>query len=66
MRLLVASQAAFLLLSLTPPAAALSTTSTSSSARHMAVPFVEDDYAKALADGRARKLPIFVEVWAPW
>jgi hypothetical protein len=32
----------------------------------MTVPFVEDDYPKALADGRARKLPIFVEVWAPW
>ena len=28
--------------------------------------FVEDDYPKALADARHRKLPIFVEVSAPW
>lgn len=31
-----------------------------------AVPFVPDDYAKALAEARARKLPLFVECWAPW
>ena len=30
------------------------------------LPFVEDDYPKALADARHRKLPIFVEVSAPW
>jgi hypothetical protein len=30
------------------------------------LPFVEDDYASALSDAKARKLPIFVEVWAPW
>jgi hypothetical protein len=30
------------------------------------LPFIEDDYPKALAEARARKLPIFVEVWAPW
>jgi len=31
-----------------------------------AVPFVPDDYGKALAEARARKLPLFVEAWAPW
>jgi tetratricopeptide (TPR) repeat protein len=31
-----------------------------------ALPFVEDDYGKALADARARNLPLFVEAWAPW
>jgi hypothetical protein len=31
-----------------------------------AVPFIEDDYAGALAQARAKKLPIFVEAWAPW
>jgi hypothetical protein len=31
-----------------------------------AVPFIADDYAGALAEARAKKLPIFVEAWAPW
>ena len=30
------------------------------------LPFVADDYPKALAEARSRKLPIFVEAWAPW
>jgi hypothetical protein len=30
------------------------------------LPFVEDDYPKALAEARARKLPLFIEAWAPW
>ncbi len=29
------------------------------------LPF-QDDYARALAEARAKKLPIFVEAWAPW
>ena len=28
--------------------------------------FIEDDYSKALAQARARKLPLFIESWAPW
>ncbi|MGH9368939.1 MAG: hypothetical protein ACRD3M_14840 [Thermoanaerobaculia bacterium] len=31
-----------------------------------ALPFVEDDYGKALGQARARDLPLFVEAWAPW
>jgi hypothetical protein len=31
-----------------------------------AVPFIEDDYARALKDARAKNVPIFVENWAPW
>jgi len=31
-----------------------------------AVPFVEDDYARALQQARARQVPIFLEAWAPW
>lgn len=27
---------------------------------------IEDDYARALAEARARRLPLFVEVWASW
>jgi len=31
-----------------------------------AVPFIDDDYPRALAQARARNLPIFLEAWAPW
>ncbi len=31
-----------------------------------AVPFINDDYGKALALARTKKLPLFVEAWAPW
>jgi hypothetical protein len=31
-----------------------------------ALPFIENDYAKALAEARAKKLPIFADAWAPW
>jgi len=30
------------------------------------LPFIADDYAKALQEARARKVPIFIEAWAPW
>ena len=30
------------------------------------LPFVADDYAKALGDARSRSLPLFIEAWAPW
>ena len=30
------------------------------------VPFIADDYSKAVAQAKAKKLPIFVEAWAPW
>jgi hypothetical protein len=32
----------------------------------MALPFVQDDYTRALAEARARKVPLFIEAWAPW
>jgi endonuclease YncB( thermonuclease family) len=31
-----------------------------------ALPFVEDDYARALAEARSRRLPIFADVWTAW
>jgi len=34
--------------------------------RPFAVPFIHDDYPRALADAKAKKLPLFVEAWAPW
>jgi endonuclease YncB( thermonuclease family) len=27
---------------------------------------IQNDWAAALAEARARKLPIFVDAWAPW
>ena len=33
---------------------------------HSALPWLEDDYPKAVALAKARELPIFVEAWAPW
>ena len=30
------------------------------------LPFIADDYPKALAAARAEKKPIFLETWAPW
>ena len=30
------------------------------------LPFIADDYPKALALARAEKKPIFLETWAPW
>jgi hypothetical protein len=30
------------------------------------LPFIEDDYTRAVSEARARKLPIFIEAWAPW
>ena len=32
----------------------------------MALPMIQDDYAKARAEAQRRKLPLFIEVWAPW
>ena len=31
-----------------------------------ALPFIDDDYTKALAAARTKNVPIFVEAWAPW
>lgn len=30
------------------------------------LPFIQDDFAKARTQANERKLPIFVECWAPW
>lgn len=30
------------------------------------LPFIADDYPRALALARAEKKPIFLETWAPW
>jgi len=30
------------------------------------LPFIQDDYPRALSEARARKVPIFIEASAPW
>ena len=47
-------------------AAAKTHGSASASAWKPVVPFVEDDFGRALALAKARKLPVFIEGWAPW
>ncbi len=45
--------------------AALGLVSAVPAAAREVLPWV-DDYSKAVAQARAKKLPIFVEAWAPW
>ena len=47
------------------PAAAAKPKS-ATAAPHLALPFIQDDYPRALAEARARKVPLFIEAWAPW
>lgn len=35
-------------------------------AGHAVLPFIADDYTRAVAEARARKVPLFIEAWAPW
>jgi thioredoxin-like negative regulator of GroEL len=30
------------------------------------VPFIENDFSKAVSQAKAKKQPIFVDAWAPW
>lgn len=30
------------------------------------LPFIEDDYAAALAQAKEKGVPLFVDTWAPW
>jgi hypothetical protein len=30
------------------------------------LPFIEDDYERALAEAKAKGVPLFVDIWAPW
>jgi hypothetical protein len=50
----------YLLLAVLASAAASATASASR------LPFIQDDYARARSQAAERKLPIFVECWAPW
>ncbi len=39
---------------------------TAAAASRAKLPFIQDDFSKARAEALQRKLPIFVECWAPW
>ncbi len=30
------------------------------------LPFIDNDYSRAIARAKAKNLPLFVEAWAPW
>jgi hypothetical protein len=30
------------------------------------LPFIENDYTKAMAEAKSKKVPLFVDAWAPW
>lgn len=30
------------------------------------LPFIENDYAKAVVHAKTKHLPLFVDAWAPW
>jgi hypothetical protein len=30
------------------------------------LPFIDNDYATALAEAKKKNVPIFVDAWAPW
>jgi len=30
------------------------------------LPFIDNDYSRAVAEAKKRNVPIFVEAWAPW
>ena len=42
------------------------TTKSATAAWHPVVPFIEDDFGRALALAKERKLPVFIEGWDPW
>ena len=44
-----------------PPAA-----ETAQGVAALALPFIEDDYGRALAEARSKGVPLFIEAWAPW
>ena len=49
-----------------PATAATTTAPAKAAAWKPAVPFIEDDFGRALALAKERKLPVFIEGWAPW
>ncbi len=56
-----------LLLAMAAPAGSVAATPPPGvTAARQVLPFIEDDYARALSEARAKKVPLFIEAWAPW
>jgi hypothetical protein len=47
-------------------AAVIAIVSTASADAATVLPFITDDYAKAVAEAKTRNVPLFVDAWAPW
>jgi hypothetical protein len=45
---------------------ALAATLAAAKERPPALPFIENDFDKAVAAAKTAARPVFVEVWAPW
>jgi len=65
---LLALACALAVVSATPARAAAGSTPArvAPSGPRMVLPFIRDDYTRALAEARSRKVPLFIEAWAPW
>lgn len=67
MRTPLVTTAALLALLLVPsPGATAATKAAKSAPAGQVLPWIEDDLPRAVAEAKARKLPLFVESWAPW
>jgi hypothetical protein len=60
------SAATPLLLALAAAPQALAAASAPKTAAREVVPFIADDWPRALSEARAKNVPIFIEAWAPW
>jgi hypothetical protein len=65
-RLLWLALAASLTLGVTTAHATAPTGGKSAAQWKPVVPFIEDDFGRALALAKERKRPVFIEGWAPW
>jgi endonuclease YncB( thermonuclease family) len=54
------------MIAIIPAALALGLAASSAVEVEKPLPFIADDYPKALAEARAQRLPLFIEAWAPW
>jgi len=52
--------------SLSCPAALLALSLSTGALAGEVLPFIHNDYAAAVAKAKAKGVPVFVDVWAPW
>ncbi len=46
--------------------AAASAPAAAAKSARTALPFIADDYPRAVTEAKSRQLPLFIEAWAPW